>query len=194
MRLATLILVISLCAVGACSGPEAVSSARAVASSDPSRPLPSPFPDVVARIDGRPIRFAQIVPLARRELASLPEEERAAGRPAAVRRALEHYIDRELLFQEAQSRGLTVDPRRVQWAYDQARQEFPNDADWEEFLAEEGLDPQSLRTEIRIQQMVEALLQDEAAASGAGEEGDLEGVAEKLVRRLRARARIENDL
>jgi hypothetical protein len=196
MRLAAPILASSLCAVVACTSPEAdpPASAEATTASDPSRPLPSPFPEIVARINGEPIRFAQIVPLARRELDRLPEDERAAGRPAAVRRALERYIDRELLFQEAQSRGLTVDPRRVEWAYDQARREFPAEADWEAFLAEEGLDPPSLRTEIRIQQMVEALLEKEAAASGGGEGQDLERLAQELAGRLRAHARVENYL
>jgi hypothetical protein len=197
MKLTTPMLASVLCAVVACTAHEAdqpESTAEATASSDPSRPLPSPFPEVVARINGQPIRFIQIVPLARRELASLPEENRAAGRPAAVRRALERYIDRELLFQEAQARGLTVDQRRVEWAYDQARQEFTDDSEWEAFLAEEGLDPGSLRTEIRIQQMVGALLEAEAASSGTGEVKSLERVASELATRLRASARIESYL
>jgi hypothetical protein len=193
MRPATLVLVCGLCVVGACSGPESAPapSAEATASPDPSRPLPSPFPDVVARINGQPIRFAQIVPLAREELEKLPNEEQEAGRPAAVRRALERYIDRELLFQEAQARGFTVDERRVAWAYDQTRQEYPDDEEWKAFLAEEGLDPQALKAEIRIQYMVGALLRAEAARAGVSDEAGREKLADELTRRLRARARIE---
>jgi hypothetical protein len=113
------------------------------------------------------------------------------GRPAAVRRALERYIDRELLFQEARARGFTVDERRLAWAYDQARQEYPDDAEWEAFLAEEGMDPQALRTEIRIQKTVGALLEAEARQAGVSDGDRREKLADTLARRLRQSARIE---
>jgi hypothetical protein len=194
MRITTLLLVSGLCLVGACSGPERDQgpSAEATPAEDPSRPLPSPFPDVVARINGQPIRFAQIVPLAREALSHLSNEEQEAGRPAAVRQALQRYIDRELLFQEAQARGLSVDERRLEWTYDQTRQEYPDDQEWEALLAEEGMDPQALRAEIRVQHMVGALLDDEAARAGIGDgKEERERLADELARRLRARARIE---
>jgi hypothetical protein len=193
MRPLSLLLLSGLVALGGCSAPEADTgpSAEVTATPDPGRPLPSPFPDVVARVNGEPIRFAQIVPLARQEMARLSNDEQAAGRPAAVRRALERYIDRELLFQEARARGFTVDERRLAWAYDQARQEYPDDEEWEAFLAEEGLDPQALRTEIRIQQTVGALLEAEAEQAGVTDEADREKLADRLTRRLRQRARTE---
>jgi hypothetical protein len=119
---------------------------------------------VVARLNGEPIRFAQIVPLARRELDADEEGHEESGRNRAVRRALERYIDRELLFQEARSRGIRPDQQSLDWAYDQARKEHPDDEAWEDFLAESGLDPRSFKTEMRIEHTVSALLEAEAGA------------------------------
>jgi hypothetical protein len=131
-------------------------------SADPARPLPSPVPEVVARIDGQPILFAQIVPMAQREMEANQEEEGGSHRNRAVRRALERYIDRELLFQEARSRGISPDQRALDRAYDQARQDHPDDEEWKAFLAEAGLNPRSFKTEMRIQHTVSALLETEA--------------------------------
>ena len=173
MRLASLLLASILTVLVACSRPEtgsAVTASPSPASTDPARPLPSPFPDVVARVDGQPIRFAQIVPMARREMANLPEEERESSRPVAVRRALERYIDRELLFQEARSRGISADQRALDHSYDRARLEHPGEEEWVAFLAEEGLDPQSFRMEMRIQHTVSGLLQAETGGAPVGDD------------------------
>ena len=226
-----LVLLLSVGLTGACSraperSAEEPAPAGSAASADPGRPLPSPFPDVVARVNGRPIGLMQIVPVAREELLQLPQDERDARRPEALRRALERYIDRDLLLQEALDRGVEADSRAVDWAFDQARREYPDEAAWTEELVERGLDPQSFKSEVRVQHTVSALVEQEAGglevsdeevraafesqrrASGEGAElpafetvrepiRDLlrrrkrEQAAEALVRKLRARARIE---
>jgi len=165
MRLLGALLVSTLALAPACSRPEADPVAEggpSPASLDPARPLPSPLPEVVARVNGEPIRFAQIVPMAGREMENDPEAVGEGGRNRAVRRALERYIDRELLFQEARARGITADQRTLEWTYDQARQEHADDEAWEAFLADEGLDPEAFKTEMRIQHTVSALLEAEA--------------------------------
>jgi hypothetical protein len=169
MRSVSAVLVSLLMLVAACSRPEppAATASPGPGSKDPSRPLPSPLPEVVARVDGRPILFAHIVPMARREMDAEEEAETEVEaevvRNRAVRRALERYIDRELLFQEARSRGISADQRALDWACDQARAAHPDDEAWAAFLAEEGLDPQSFRTEMRVQHTVSALLAAETA-------------------------------
>ena len=136
-------------ACGACSppakpSPSASASPTGDASSDLSRPLPSPVPDVVARVNGQPIRLAQLVPGAKIELKR-PSVAGAEQRKAqAVRRALQQYVERELLLQEALARGVAADDRQVGWSYDQLRREYPDDGAWTKFLAGEGFDPQSL--------------------------------------------------
>jgi hypothetical protein len=168
-RVAPFLLVLLL---GACSRSEngsgptptpgaslAASPGAVSATPDPARPLPSPVPDVVARVNGEPIRLVQILPLAREELVHVSVKDRDARRPAVLRHALERYIDRELLLQEALAQGVKADTRAVDWAYDQARREQPDDEAWAEYLADRGLDPQSFKEELRIQHTVSALLE-----------------------------------
>jgi predicted transcriptional regulator len=161
MRSACALLVVASTLVVACTGPEE-GPAVATGELDPGRPLPSPLPDVVGRVNGQPIRLAQILPMARRVMVDIPADERDSSRPLALRRGLERYIDREVLFQEARARGLDADQKVLDWAYDQARREHVDEEAWKETLAEQGLDPQSYRVELRIQHTVNALLEAEA--------------------------------
>ena len=175
-RAAVTLLALSL---AACSRPGPSPSG---AASDPARPLPSPVPEVVARVNGRPIRIQQILAMAKAELDRVPVAEREKRKPEVVRGALDRYIDRELLLQEALARGVQADKQEVDWTYDQMRSEHPDDASWTEFLKGQGMEPQGLRAELRAQLTVAALLEQEKQA---GRDPDA------LAPRLRAKARVE---
>jgi hypothetical protein len=185
-----------LLALAGCSRP-AGSPAASPAALDPARPLPSPIPDVVARVNGQPIRIHEILPMAKAELDRASVAERDKKKPEVVRHALQQYVDRELLLQEALARGIQADSRAVDWAYDQLRREHGDEDAWKDFLAEQALDPQSLRAELRTRHTVAALLDqelDQALGAGADPAARQEKQAEvqrALVARLRAKARIE---
>jgi hypothetical protein len=178
--------------LSACSRPAGGRSAAASPgpSADLGRPLPSPLPDVVARVNGQPIGIRQVLPLAKAELDTVSVADRARATPEVVRRALQKYVDRELLLQEALARGVEVDSREVDWAYDQMRREHPDEASWTAFLAGQGMDLPSFRAELRAQHLVAALLEQERQASRAAG-GDARAVEAALLARLRAKARIE---
>ena len=129
-------------------------------SPDPTRPLPSPLPEVVARVNGRPVYMRDIVPLAKPELDKAADREKA--RPATLRAAVERYVGRELLFQEALARGLRADDEVVEQAYNQARLRYPDEKDWVDALLVQGFDPASFRTELRIQAVLARLAEEEA--------------------------------
>jgi SurA N-terminal domain len=148
--------------VAACSGAPAPSPSPA--STDPGRPLPSPVPEVVARVNGQPIRIGQILPIAKSELDRVSVADRDRRKPEVLRRALEQYVDRELLLQEALARGVQADSRQVDWAYDQMRREHPDEKAWADFLAEQGMEPQSFKAELRAQHTVAALVEQEVRA------------------------------
>jgi hypothetical protein len=99
-------------AVAGCSrfggGP---ASSPSPAALDPSRPLPSPVPEVVARVNGQPIRIQQILPLAKAELDRVSVAERDRKKPEVLRRAAQ-YVDRELLLQEASPAASRPTPAR----------------------------------------------------------------------------------
>jgi hypothetical protein len=101
------------------------------------------------------------VPLVRSELVRFAPEQQESRRADALRKALDKYIDRDLLLEEALTRGLGTDTRAVERSYDEARRDYPRDEDWVAFLKAEGLDPERFRGEIRSQHLVAALLADE---------------------------------
>jgi hypothetical protein len=153
-------------------------------------------PEVVARVNGQEIRLPQILPMAKLELDRVSVREREEKKPEALRHALQAYVDRELLVQEAIARGVKADSRDVDWAYDQMRREHPDDEAWEEFLAGQGMDPNTFRAELRLQRTVSALLDREEAreaanAGAAGPRRTREELRAALLDRLRAKARIE---
>jgi hypothetical protein len=194
----TLVSAAVLAALAGCShpagGPAASGSDAAL---DPARPLPSPLPDVVARVNGQPIRIYQILPMAKAELDRVSVAQRDEKGPEIVRRALQKYIDRELLLQEALARGIEADSAAVEWDYDQLRREHPDEGAWRDFLAKQGMDPQSFRAELRAQHTVVALVEQEVNKALAGgtdpavRRQKQAEVEQALVARLRAKARIE---
>lgn len=162
-------LVLVAASVLACSPVKRAEAPPAATSPvDPARPLPSPLPAVVARVNGRPITLEQILPLAKLALERMPASERDKDRPAALRQSLDLYVERELLLQEALARGISADRHEVDWAYDQARRGHPEEAEWTAYLATQGVTPQSFRSELRIQKTVAALLLKEILTAPIG--------------------------
>jgi hypothetical protein len=175
MRTAQALLALPLMALVTCSGSEtppasAVSPSPSATPGDPNRPLPDPLPEVLARVNGHPIRLAVVVPLVRDELRRFPPFQRDERTPVVMRRALQRYIDQELLLQEALARGVEADTHTVERDYDQARREHPDEEEWTEFLASLGFEPQSFKAALRVRHTVAALIREEADIGPVGDE------------------------
>ena len=190
--------VLVVLALAGCSRPAGRPAASpSDAALDPGRPLPSPVPEIVARVNGEPIRIHQILPMAKAELDRVSLAERNKKEPEVVRHALQQYIDRELLLQEALARGIQANSADVDWSYDQLRREHPDEASWRDFLAGQGMNQQSFRAELRAQRTVAAMLDQElekalgGEADGAVRSQKQAEVQQALLARLRAKARIE---
>jgi parvulin-like peptidyl-prolyl isomerase len=149
-----------LLATTACSSPKSGGSPEpAAAPSGSPRPLPSPLPRVAATVNGQPILSSLVTLFLKKTRGAVAIDER----PAAYRKALEQCIDRELLFEDALSRGLIPDDRAVQRAFDEAHVKHPDDQSWNAFLREQALTADGFRAEIRTEQTVAALLRQEAS-------------------------------
>jgi peptidyl-prolyl cis-trans isomerase C len=135
---------------------------------DRAAPLPSPIPEVVARVNGRPIYLRQIVALAREELEKSRDREK--DKPGALRHAMQQYVARELLLQEALARRLTADEAALERAYDELRLRYRDEKAWTDYLAAQGHTPQSFREELRIQQTVQSLVNRESLEIRVSEE------------------------
>jgi peptidyl-prolyl cis-trans isomerase C len=167
-----------LVAAGCSRSPESAAKASAGSGSakdqdappaiDRTTPLPSPLPDIVARVNGQAVNIRQVLGLARKALQDSKEREKDT--PGAVRQAMHQYIERELLFQEAMARGIRADTRRVEAAYDQVRAGFKDEQHFAESLADQGLDAQAFKQELRIQETVNEFIASVTAATAASEE------------------------
>ena len=138
-------------------------------------------------MNGQPIRLAQLLPQAQAELRRPSATDGEPRRAEALRRALQLYVERELLLQEALARGIEADDRQVAWAYDQMRREYADETAWVQHLAGAGLDAPALRAELRVQRTIAALLEREAAARGVTPDQ----ARSLLLEKLRASARVE---
>lgn len=156
-----------LLVVGACrqAPPPAASPSGGDGTAAATRPLPNPLPEVVARVNGQPIkaRLLQFVANEGRLLQGLSEEQRAA----AYRKTLGSLIERELLLQEALARGQRADDRAVESAYDQLRGQYADEDAWRASLARQGLDEGGFRFEVRARMTVQAMVNAEAAKQPA---------------------------
>jgi hypothetical protein len=147
----------------ACAGgpPSPTPAPEAVTEAQKLRPLPSPLPLVAARVNGQEISIRNVA-IRVHESIELGKVDQAR-RNALFREALDEEIRRELLFQEAQARGVTAETKAVQQAYDQLRGHYPNDEEWKAFLKSRSLDDDLYRVELRIRFTAEAMLAAESA-------------------------------
>jgi hypothetical protein len=132
---------------------------------DSPRPLPSPIPAIVAKVNGEPVYSGGVHSLARNALAGAPDA--GARRPRVYRQALNQMIIRELLFQESQRRKITVSSKEIDAAYDGYRLKYRDEAAWKKMLGEVGMDEDSFRADLRVQHFVDALVRSEAEKAAA---------------------------
>ena len=166
LGLAALVLPSILLSASACSRTAAKGSTVAKAGEPPAidrvTPLPSPLPEVAARVNGQPVETLSVRVFASRAGALAKDKE-----PGAYREALQHFIVRELLFQEAVRQGLKADDRVLEQKYDEAHLPHKDEAEWSQFLRRQGLDAQTFRAELRVQYTIQALLQKLSAQAPA---------------------------
>jgi parvulin-like peptidyl-prolyl isomerase len=153
------VLMLALVSVAGCSRQDRkapVAAAGAPPEIDEVTPLPSPIPEVVARVNGTAVPRGPVLALAARGLKSSvsPDSER----PGVVRRAMHQYIIRELLLQQAVVRGIVAKQENVDAAHDASRSTVKDDKEWAEKLALAGFEPAGYRDELRAQMTVSALL------------------------------------
>jgi peptidyl-prolyl cis-trans isomerase C len=120
------------------------------------------LPEVVARVNGRPIP---------RHLLRLLAESRIKEQPALAeqkaqvyRAALGDVIEREVLFQEALSRGIAADEKQVTRDYDEHRVQYRDEYSWRQFLYNQGFTPQTYRKELGVRSAIQVMLTLENAS------------------------------
>lgn len=120
-------------------------------------PLPDPLPEVAATVNGRPISTALVTAAAEKRFAALGGAE---DRAVAYRTTMHQYVTRELLYQEAERRGLLPAQEAVDKAVSDQRARHADEAAFEASVAEEGTTVEALGDEMQVRLAVGALTQE----------------------------------
>ena len=123
-------------------------------------PLPDPLPEVIATVNGRPIPLRHARIIAEQALKGMMPTP--GQRANAYRRALEQLIARELLYQEALLRKIAPDAGAVERLRQKVRSEHKDEKAWRAFLADQGMNPKAFVDELRVRNIVERMIQQEA--------------------------------
>jgi parvulin-like peptidyl-prolyl isomerase len=118
---------------------------------------PGPGSEVVALINGRPITLTDL----RRALAGYG----LSGRPGdeVVASVLDELIDRSLILQQAEAKGLTISPEELAAAEAEFREDYPDDS-FQEILLTRAMDLAEWRRELMIRLLVERTVESEVEA------------------------------
>ena len=143
----------------------------------PPKPLPAQLPDVLARVNGEPVRKTDFDRVLRNiELSNgpIPPERR----DQVLRGVLDQLITYTLMTQEARTRNVTVTDAEVDGRIKQMRG-GGNDAEFKKALDARSMTVEQLRTDARIQLTIEKMMQAQVAGLAAATDADARQFYEK---------------
>ena len=98
-----------------------------------------------------------------RQLYNRGKNMQNPGLPKIKEEALDHLIERELLYQESQSKGITVDETVVKGRIEGLRDRFPSDEAFENGLEKMNLSKTLLETQLREGLAIQELIEKQVA-------------------------------
>jgi peptidyl-prolyl cis-trans isomerase C len=129
----------------------------------PPKPVPAQLPDVLARVNGEPVKKEEFERMVRTIETRAGQPIPADRRDEILRGALDQLITYTLLSQESKKRGVTVDPAEIETKMGQLKSQFPNQEAFEKALKERGMTAESLRKDAQLDLSVTKLMDAEVA-------------------------------
>ena len=131
----------------------------------PPKPVPAQLPDVIARVNGQPVRKVdvdrQVKQLELQAGRTVPPEQR----DAVYRSVIDQLVTIELLLQETKNRNITVSEAEAKAASDQKlkelRAQVPDQAAFNKAMAERNMTVAKLRSDIRNDMLISRLIEGE---------------------------------
>ena len=136
----------------------------------PPKPLPAQLPDVLAKVNGEPVRKTEFDRVLRNiELSNgpVPPERR----DEVLRGVLDQLITYTLMTQEAKARKITVTDAEVDNRIKQMRGGV-NDAEFKKALDSRKMSLEQLRTDAQIQLTIEKMMQAQVAGLAAATDAE----------------------
>lgn len=157
-------------APGAATTPAPGGAATPAAAPPAAKPVPAQLPDVLAKVNGQPVRKTDFDMMIRdMELGQGPIP--ADRRDEVIRGTLDRLITFTVLSQEAKNRKLTATDAEVEDRLKQMQSQFPNEEAFKKALGERSMTLDRLRADTRdnllISKMVDAEVSTTPGASDA---------------------------
>lgn len=136
----------------------------------PPKPLPAQLPEVLAKVNGEPVRKTDFDRILRNiELSNGPIP--AERRNEVLRGVLDQLITYTLMTQEAKTRNVTVTDAEVDSRIKQMRG-GGSDAEFKKALDARSMTLEQLRTDARIQLTIEKMMQAQVASLAAATDAE----------------------
>jgi peptidyl-prolyl cis-trans isomerase C len=135
----------------------------------PPKPLPAQLPDVLAKVNGEPVKKADFDRLVKNmELGNGPIP--ADRRDEILRAALEQLITYNVLMQEAKSRNVTVSDAEVDARLKQMRGQFPTEAEFAKAVEARGMSLDQMKIDTKRDLEIKKMMDEEVAQAGPATE------------------------
>lgn len=123
---------------------------------------PQSFPEVVAKVNGTEIHKDELL----ERVTNIEAQARGAIETSSIdfyRRVLDELVGAELLYQESQSKGFSVESAEVDQQLETLKSRLPSEDAFQQALAAEGLTLESLRAQIEHDMSIQKLVEQSIA-------------------------------
>jgi peptidyl-prolyl cis-trans isomerase C len=129
------------------------------------KPVPATLPDIVARVNGDPVSKMEFENAIRSLEAQAGQGVPYDKRNEVYRQVLDQLVGYKLLIQESKARKLVVADAEIDSQIAQMRKQFPDEDAFTKALAEQQLDVNKLRENVRSQMLVSRFMEMEIGPS-----------------------------
>jgi peptidyl-prolyl cis-trans isomerase C len=131
----------------------------------PAKPLPAELPDVLARVNGEPVKKADLDRLIKNMELSANQTLPVDRRDEILRKALDQLVTYTVLSQEMRARKVEVTDAEVDSNLQQMQKQFPNEAEFKKALAARGMTVEKLRSDARIDMSINKMMEAEVSST-----------------------------
>ena len=144
------------------SGQPATTAAQPVAPMPPKL-MPAQLPEVLARVNGQPVRKADFDRLIKNMELSAGQPVPAERRDEILRKALDQLVTYAVLSQETKARNISVSDADVDGNLKQMQSQFPSEQEFKKALAARGMSIEQLKTDAHIDMSITKMMDAEVA-------------------------------
>ena len=183
--------ILGLLFVAACSKAPAQSTTATAATTTPAqapaqpappappKPVPAQLPEVLARVNGKPIARAEFEAVVKQLEAAQGQPVPAEQRDEVYRGVLDRLVLQQVLLQEVQTRKLDVPATDVDARVGELQQRFPSPEEFGKALSQRGMTLEKLKADLRNDLAINKMIETEVTPKLAVTDQDVKDYYDK---------------